>query len=54
MTTKYPAIASTSVTTAIQWVVPNLGMVRTEFTDTTTVYGFSFPSTSQVVATSVQ
>ena len=54
VTTKYPAIASTSVTTAIQWVVPNLGMVRTEFTDTTTVYGFSFPSTSQVVATSVQ
>ena len=54
VTTTYTAISSTSVTTAIQWVVPNVGMVRTDFTDTTSVFGFSFPSTSQVVATSVQ
>lgn len=54
VTTTYPAIASTSVTTAIQWVVPNVGMVRTDFTDTTTVFGFSVPSTSLVVATAVQ
>ena len=52
--TKYPTIGSSSVTTATSWLVANVGLVRTDVTDTTTVSGFTIPSTSSLVATSVQ
>ena len=52
--TKYPTIGSSSVTTATSWLVANVGLVRTEVTDTTTVSGFTIPSTSSLVATAVQ
>lgn len=52
-TTTYP-IGSISNTRSIAWVVPNIGMVRAEITDSTSVFGTTVSSTSTMQATSVQ
>ena len=52
-TTTYP-IGSTSNTRTIAWVAPAVGMVRSEITDSSTVFGFTVTSNSTIVATAVQ
>jgi hypothetical protein len=53
-TTQYPGAGSSSVTTATSWVVPGVGMVRSEGSDASTVMGFSVSSGFVIVATAVQ
>ncbi len=53
-TTQYPGVGSNSVTTATSWLVPGVGMVRSEGSDSTTVQGFSTSSGFVIVATAVQ
>ena len=53
-TTQYPAVGSNSVTTATSWLVPGIGMVRSEGSDSTSVMGFSASSSFVIVATAVQ
>lgn len=53
-TTTYPALGSTSSTATTTWIAPGVGMVKSEITDSSTVFGFTVTSVSNVVATSVQ
>lgn len=53
-TTTYPAIGSTSSTATTTWIAPGVGMVKAEITDSSTVFGFTVTSVSNVQATSVQ
>jgi hypothetical protein len=53
-TTTYPSIGSTSSTATTTWIAPGVGMVKSEITDTSTVFGISVTSVSNVVATAVQ
>lgn len=54
--TKYPngPAASTSTTNTTAWLVPNVGNVKTDITDTSVVAGFSIVSTANIVATAIQ
>ncbi|MBL8310371.1 MAG: hypothetical protein JNL19_08110 [Burkholderiales bacterium] len=51
--TTYPSLSS-STTTTLTWVVPGVGMVRSEVTDSTTVFGQTVSTTATVAATSIQ
>lgn len=53
-TTQYPNVGSTSTTNTTSWVVPGIGLVRAEISDSTSVLGFSISSTGLVVSTAVQ
>jgi len=52
--TQYPTVGSNSTTNTTSWVVPALGLVRAEISDSSTVMGFTVNTTSTVVATAVQ
>jgi hypothetical protein len=53
-TTSYPSIASNSVTRSTTWHMPDIGLIRFEATDATTVLGFSVNSGFIIVATAIQ
>ena len=52
--TQYPSVGSNSRTMATSWIVGDVGIVRADITDTTTVSGFNVTGTSQLVATRVE
>ena len=52
--TQYPTVGSNSTTNTTSWVVPALGLVRAEISDSSTVAGFTVNTSSTVVATAVQ
>ena len=52
--TQYSAVGSNSHTVATSWIASNVGIVRSDITDTTTVSGFNITSSSQVLATEVE
>ena len=52
--TQYPAVGSNSHTVATSWIVSDVGIVRADVTDTTTVSGFNVNGTSQLLATKVE
>ena len=51
-TTKYAA--STSITSATSWSIPNVGNLKTEISDTSVVSGFNIVSNYLVVATAIE
>ncbi len=52
--TQYPSVGSNSHTVATSWIAINVGIVRADITDTTTVAGFNVTGTSQLLATKVE
>ena len=52
--TQYPSVGSNSHTIATSWIVNDVGTVRADITDTTTVSGFNVTGTSQLLATKVE
>ncbi len=52
--TQYPSVGSNSHTVATSWIAIDVGIVRSDITDTTTVSGFNVSSTSQLLATKVE
>ena len=52
--TQYPAVGSNSHTIATSWIVNDVGIVRADISDTTTVSGFNVSGTSQLLATKVE
>ena len=52
--TEYPSIGSRSVTSALAWHAPGIGLLKFEATDSTTVSGFSIDSAYQLLATAIQ
>ena len=52
--TQYPAVGSNSHTVATSWIVSDVGIVRADISDTTTVSGFNVVGTSQLLATKVE
>ena len=52
--TQYPAVGSNSHTVATSWIASNVGIVRADITDTTTVSGFNVTGTSQLLAIKVE
>ena len=52
--TQYPAVGSNSHTVATSWIVSDVGIVRADISDTTTVSGFNVVGTSQLLATRVE
>ena len=52
--TQYPSVGSNSRTVATSWVAIDVGIVRSDISDTSTVAGFNVTSTSQLLATKVE
>lgn len=52
--TTYPNVGSNSRTTTTSWIAIDVGIVKADITDTTTVAGFNVVSTSQLLATKVE
>ena len=52
--TQYPSVGSNSRTLATSWIAIDVGVVRVDISDTTTVAGFNVTSTSQVLVTKVE
>lgn len=52
--TQYPSVGSNSSTVATSWIAIDVGLVRSDIADTTSVAGFNVTSTTQVLATKVE
>lgn len=52
--TQYPGVGSNSHTTSTSWIAIDVGLVRSDINDTTSVAGFNIVSTSQLRATKVE
>lgn len=52
--TQYSGVGSNSHSVATSWIANNVGIVRADITDTTSVSGFTVTGTSQLLATKVE